>query len=95
MEKYELTVVLDEKTTPAKIKSQSEKINNLATTFKGVVTSEKNWGKIDFAYPIGRFNAGEYIHYELELDKSNARAFNTKLSADDQILRYLFIRRDN
>ena len=95
MENYELTVILDEKATPAKKKSESEKLNNLISTFKGVVTSEKDWGKIEFAYPIGGFTSGEYMHYELELDRSSAKAINSKLSADAQILRYLLVRRDN
>ena len=94
MEKYQLTLILDEKTTPAKKKSQLENLNNLASTFKGVITSEKDWGRIEFAYPIKGFSAGEYLHYELELERLQARAFNAKLSADEGILRYLFIREE-
>lgn len=95
MEKYELTIILDGSATPAKKKSESEKISKLVETYKGLITDEADWGKIDFAYPIKHTDSGVYLYYQLELEASSAKTLNTKLSTEGNIVRYLLTRREN
>lgn len=94
MEKYELTVILSEKTTAAKKKSFNERMEKLTKTMGGKIDNKDDWGKIDMAYDIKGQSAGVYLFYELELAKDKVKAVEDKLRMDDDISRYLLIKKD-
>jgi ribosomal protein S6 len=94
MQKYELTVVLPGGVSAAKKKTATEKIEKLVTTGKGKVVKLDEWGKIDLAYKIKKEASGFFLFYELELEGSQARSLNEKLSMDEGFIRYLLIRKD-
>lgn len=94
MKNYELTLVLPEKATPAKKKSLTELVEKIAKTFKGKLVKTEDWGKIDFAFPIQKTNAGQYIHFVLELDTIGAKAVKDKIRVEDGILKHLLIRQE-
>jgi ribosomal protein S6 len=91
MEKYELTVIVSEKTTPAKVKSFGQKLEKLLTTLKGKITEEKNWGTLEFSYKIKKEGSGVYLHYVLELDKKTVSKLNESLRTDDLVIRHLLV----
>jgi len=91
---YELTVVLQGGVTPAKKKSVSEKIEKLVKDGKGKVAKIDEWGKIDLAYKIKKEPAGFFIHYNLEAEGSVAKSIKDKLRLDNDILRYLIVKKD-
>lgn len=93
MTNYELTILLPEKATPAKKKSVSEKIKKIVTGAKGKVAKVDDWGKKDLAYPIGGNTAGNYLIFELELEPGSAKELDSKLNLEEEILRYLLIRK--
>lgn len=63
MNKYELTVVLPEKTTPAKKKSVKEKITKLINNLKGKVLETDDWGEKELAYPIKKSVTGVFFAF--------------------------------
>lgn len=89
---YDLTIVLDGKTTPAKKKSAIEKIEKLAATLEGKVGEAKDWGERELAYPIAKSETGLYLTFPVSLLGASAQKFNDKLRLEDGILRYLLIR---
>lgn len=92
MQKYELTLVLPEKATPAKKKSVRELIKKLIDTNEGKVVKEDEWGKIDLSYEINGESAGVFLHDTLELKPESVKQINEKLRLEQDILRYLLVK---
>lgn len=89
---YELTLVLSGKASNAKKKSVSEKVEKMVEALGGKIRKSDEWGKIDFAYKMGKESSGLYLYYDLELDKSGAKKMRNKLRIESDIMRYLLIR---
>lgn len=100
MNKYELTVVLDGKTTPAKKKAFQELLEKLVKIGKGSVLKLDEWGVKDLAYPfggkskMGKSTSGLYLHYVLELESKSVKGISTKLGQEGVVIRHLLIRKD-
>lgn len=94
MNNYELTFVLPEKTTTAKKKSVLESIEKIVKMGKGVVGEVKDWGVKDLSYPIEKQEKGLFVHLLLELEPSFVSQLDTKLKMDENIIRYLIVRKD-
>lgn len=59
----------------------------------GKVMKEDFWGLRDLAYPIKRQTKGFYAHFELETAPKNVKGIDKTLQLEENILRYLLIRR--
>lgn len=59
----------------------------------GKVLKEDLWGSKDLAYPIKRQTKGFVAHFEIEADPKNAKSIDKILRVEEDILRYLLIRR--
>jgi len=94
MNKYELTLLLDGKTTPAKKKAVLEKIEKLVSFYGGKIDKSTDWGKKELAYRIKKNDEGVYLFLELSLDPKGAKEIQSKLSVDDTFLRYLVVKVD-
>ncbi|MDP3994756.1 MAG: 30S ribosomal protein S6 [bacterium] len=94
MNKYELTVILDGKTTPAKKKTFQELLEKLIKITKGKIVKLDEWGVRDLAYNINKSATGLYLHYNLELESGEVKGLETKLGQEDLVLRHLLIRKD-
>lgn len=92
MRNYELTIVLDGKSTPAKKKSVGKSVEDLIKTNKGKVKKMDDWGKKELAYTMGKSVTGIYIHYKLELEPVTVKLIKEKLRLDENVIRYLLIR---
>ena len=94
MSKYELTIVISGKSTPAKKKSVGGMVEKLLKTFKGKVEKFDDWGEIDLAYQIKKSDSGVFLHYIVELESDSAKAIVQKLNLEEEILRYLMVKVD-
>jgi len=59
----------------------------------GKVTKEDLWGERDLAYPIKKNTKGYYVHFEFETDPALAKDLDKNLKVEEDIIRYLLIRR--
>lgn len=84
MKKYELTVVLDAKATAAKKEKVTETIEKIVTLAKGKLGKVEDWGVKE---------AGLYLFFPLEIEKSSVKMISTKVSQESEILKYLIIRK--
>jgi len=91
---YELTIVMDGKSTPAKKKTAGEKIEKLVKTNKGKIVKSDDWGSKDLAYTIGESDTGSFMYYELELESEGARTIPNKLKLEDDVIRYLLVKEE-
>jgi small subunit ribosomal protein S6 len=94
MNKYELALVYEGKITAAKKKQESEKLEKLVSAFGGKVLGQNDWGVKDLAYEIRDNETGSFIIYDLELDGQGARNLQGKLRLEEQIIRYLLVKKE-
>ncbi len=94
MNNYDLTIVLDGKTTPAKKKAFIQKMEKLVEVLDGKSTKVEDLGSKDLAYQIGKSTSGLYLNFALKFSGEGAKKFNDKLRVEEGILRYLLIRKD-
>ena len=97
---YELTTILPEGTTPAKLKSHKDDIAKLVKTLGGKVAESDELGEQRMAYPMkdkasGKsFNSGVYTRFGLELDEEKVATVNQKLRLNESLPRYLLVKSD-
>lgn len=94
MRNYELTIVLAGKTTPAKKKSRIVKIEKLIKAEKGKLVKKDDWGELNLSSPFLGNVTGMFLHFQLKLEPSTARELDAKLNLEEDILKYLLIRKD-
>jgi small subunit ribosomal protein S6 len=100
MRNYELVIVLDGKATAAKKKTVTEKLEKLVKGVKampggrqGTLGKAKDWGTKDLAYQIEKSTTGAYLIFPVELDGSGAKEVGSKLRLENEVIRYLLIRK--
>lgn len=94
MQKYELTVVLDGKASSAKKKAVGESIEKIITVSKGKIGKAEEWGVKDLAYKIKKSTSGLFLNFVIELETEGAKNLIAKLRTNEDIIRYLLVRKD-
>lgn len=100
MNSYELTLVLDGKLGVAKKKKVIEELTKVLKIFKGAIKESKEWGVKELAYDIksgskkGKSETGLFMNFELDLDPKNLKALNDKLRTNEDVLRYLVVKKE-
>ncbi len=94
MNKYELVVVLPGDATVAKKKAVGESLEKLVKILKGKIEKVIDWGKKDLAYEIEKNTSGVFLIFELELSPEAVRAMPDKLRLNEQIIRYLLVKKE-
>ena len=92
MDKYELTIVLDGKTSPAKKKKITETVEKLVAVSKGKLGKVEDWGEKELAYKIGKSASGIFLHFPLELKAKDVKNISTKLYQERDIIRQLIVK---
>lgn len=101
MNKYELTLVLDAKTTPAKKKSILESLEKTVNLLKGKMDKQslplsgkvEDWGVKELFHLIKKHSQGSFLHIPLELLASKVKQLDLKLKTEDNIIRYLIVKK--
>lgn len=92
MNKYELTLILPGKTTPAKKKSVLESVEKIVKLFEGKMDKVIDWGVKELFHEIKKNKEGLYLHIPIELEAKTIKQLEIKLKADENIIRYLIVR---
>ena len=95
MRKYELTIVIAGGTAPAKKKSIQGKVEKVVKGLKGKIGKVADWGEIGLEYPIEDNSSGNFLHFPIELDPAQAKEISKKLNFEEEIIRYLLVRRED
>lgn len=93
MNPYYLTLVLDPNLSEADRKSVLDGVKKKMVGADGKVIKEDIWGERDLAYSIKRKNKGYYVHFEFETEPKIAKDLDKVLKVEEDILRYLLVRR--
>ncbi|MBI4287335.1 MAG: 30S ribosomal protein S6 [Chloroflexi bacterium] len=92
MRDYELTVILDPHAEEEKLTATIDRITRWVVDGKGSVTQVEPQGKRRLAYPIKRFNEGNYVLFKFQGEQALARGMETNLKMSEDIVRYLLVR---
>ncbi len=91
---YEMMVIydsgLEDENVDEKVKRLEEHIRNGG----GNAGDVSRWGKRKLAYPIGKKESGNYLVVPFTLSAEKLEDLERGLKLDEQVLRYLVIRRD-
>ena len=72
-----------------------EKYSDLINNNSGKVVKIEEWGLLNLARKIKRYNKGFYIHYKFEGNKETLNEINKKIKIDDLIIRHLIVKYKN
>ncbi len=94
MRNYELMSIFRPDLEDQALQDAVEKLGGLIAARGGEVGSSDVWGRRRLAYPIKDFRDGIYSVSQLKLDPKGADDLERSLQLNDQIIRYLLIRKD-
>lgn len=93
MNSYYLTLVLKPDLEEKARKALLDSLTKRLTGEDGKVTKEDLWGVKTLAYPINKQTSGYFAHFEISTDPKNAKGIDKNLKVEEDVLRYLLIRR--
>lgn len=93
MNSYYLTLVLKPEMEEKGRKALLDSITKKITGAEGKLKKEDLWGQRPLAYPIKRQTSGYFAHFEIEADPRNVKGLDKILKLEEDVLRYLLIRR--
>ena len=92
---YENTLVTRQDLPKPELDKIKEKYSNLINNNSGKVVKIEEWGLLNLARKIKRYNKGFYIHYKFEGNKETLNEINKKIKIDDLIIRHLIVKYKN
>ncbi len=92
---YENTLVTRQDLPKPELDKIKEKYSNLINNNSGKVVKIEEWGLLNLARKIKRYNKAFYIHYKFEGNKETLNEINKKIKIDDLIIRHLIVKYKN
>ena len=92
---YENTLVAKQDLPKPELDKIKEKYADLINKNSGKVVKIEEWGLLNLARKIKRYNKGFYIHYKFEGNKQTVDEINKKVKIDGSIIRYLVVKYKN
>jgi small subunit ribosomal protein S6 len=89
---FENTLVTKQDLPKSELDKIKEKYNDLINSNSGKVLKVEEWGLLNLARKIKKYNKAFYIHYKFEGNKDTLIEINKKIRADASILRHLIVR---
>ena len=88
---YELVMILSPVLDEAQATGAVDRVRRFITDRGGELTAEESWGMRRMAYPIQRFNEGNYILTRFTMDGEHTHALSLSLNIAEDVLRHLLI----
>ena len=92
---YENTLITKQDLAKSDLKTIKDKYNNLINDSAGKVIKVEEWGLLNLARKIKRYNKGFYIHYKFEGNKETLEEIKKKIKTDRSIIRHLIVKYKN
>ena len=89
---YENTLITKQDLAKSELKTIKDKYNNLINDSAGKVIKIEEWGLLNLARKIKRYNKGFYIHYKFEGNQETIQEIKNKVKVDGSIIRYLIVK---
>ncbi len=89
MEKYELTIIISEKTSDDELPKVSQKIQKTIQAKSGKIESEETLGRKKLAYQIEKDQFGTFLVFQLSCEKDDLKSLTLSLNKTPEILRFM------
>ena len=89
---YENTLITKQDLPKSELNKIKEKYNDLINDSSGKVIKVEEWGLLNLARKIKRYNKGFFIHYKFEGNKQTLYEINKKIKVDSLIIRNLVVK---
>lgn len=89
---YELVYIVKPETDEESLESATGNVNQFITGNGGIVSEEERWGKRKLAYPINRFQEGNYVLTRFKMEPVWSKGLEASLEISEDVLRHLLIR---
>tara|TARA_B100001996_G_scaffold209512_1_gene160762 strand:- start:151 stop:492 length:342 start_codon:yes stop_codon:yes gene_type:complete len=89
---YENTLVTKQDLAVSDLKQIKEKYSDLINSNSGKVIKIEEWGLLNLARKIKKYNKGFYIHYKFEGSKKTLNEMDKKIKVDSAIIRNLVVK---
>ena len=89
---YENTLIAKQDLAASELKKIKEKYNDLINSNSGKVVKIEEWGLLNLATKIRKYNKGFYIHYKFEGNKKTLNEIDKKVKIDSSIIRHLLVK---
>ena len=89
---YENTLIAKQDLATSELKKIKEKYNDLINSNSGKVVKIEEWGLLNLATKIRKYNKGFYIHYKFEGNKETLNEIDKKIKIDNSIIRHLLVK---
>ena len=89
---YENTLVAKQDLPESELKKIKEKYNDLINSNSGKVVKIEEWGLLNLATKIKKYNKGFYIHYKFEGNKKTLNEIDKKVKIDSSIIRHPLVK---
>ncbi|MBA3530420.1 MAG: 30S ribosomal protein S6 [Ardenticatenales bacterium] len=94
LRRYELFVIFQPELEEETLEARIDWLNNYISNNKGEIIEVARKGKRRLHYSIRKFNQGIDVIYQINLPASLLAPMERQLNLNEDVLRYLFIRRD-
>ena len=89
---YENTIVAKQDLAEKELKDIKDKYNDVINTSSGKVIKIEEWGLLNLARKIKKYNKGFYIHYKFEGAGKTIEEIEKKIKIDSSVIRYLTVK---
>jgi len=89
---YEIVLILTPAIDDERSSSIIDRIDSFITGRGGEITKEERWGMRRFAYPIQKFNEGNYYLRQFSLDGDHIKDMEATIEVSEDILRHMIVR---
>ena len=89
---YENTLVAKQDLPKPELDKIKEKYADLINKNSGKVVKIEEWGLLNLATKIRKYNKGFYIHYKFEGNKKTLNEIDKKVKIDSAIIRHLLVK---
>ena len=89
---YENNLIAKQDLPKAEITKIKEKYSELINNSSGKVIKIEEWGLLNLAKKIKKYNKGFYIHYKFQGNKETLNEINKKIRIDGSIIRNLVVK---
>ena len=89
---YENTLIAKQDLAKAELDKIKEKYSSIINDNSGKVVKIEEWGLLNLARKIKKYNKGFYIHYKFEGNKETLEEIKKKIKTDRSIIRHLIVK---
>jgi small subunit ribosomal protein S6 len=89
---YELTVIVSPQVTEENLPAIVDKVSKLITDRGGEIAEVNKWGRRKLAYPINRFEEGNYVLTRFKMGPDKVIEVEKNLLITEEIMRHLVIK---